>query len=194
MAGIEPSLEASEAARSRGLTVYDADVNEFIEQNSADGNARFDVITFLNVLEHVADPISLLDAAKRLLVRQGIVCIVVPNDFSELQTAARKALNKEPWWIAIPDHINYFNFDSLHAILEDMGFEIIHSQADFPMELFLLMGDDYIGSPEVGRDCHAKRVRFESSIDGELRRKIYQALAQIGIGRTCLVLGRLRSK
>lgn len=118
----------------------------------------------------------------------------VPNDFSEIQLAAHKQLGKEAWWTAIPDHINYFDFQSLHSLLERMGVEVIYSQGDFPMELFLLMGDDYVGNPEVGSRCHQRRVRFEMAIPDELRRRIYRALAEVGVGRDCLVFGRLREE
>ena len=192
--GFEPSLEASEVARSKGLTVYNSSIEELAEYDKAGERIEFDSITFKDVFEHLEDPLLMLSFAKGLLAENGIICLIVPNDFNELQIAARELLNKESWWIEIPDHINYFNFDSLYSMLESMGFEVIYSQADFPMELFLLTGDDYVSNPDVGRKCHQKRVKFESNIDGELRRKIYRALAQVGIGRCCMVCGRLRGK
>ena len=133
------------------------------------------------MLEHIPNPVEFLSLVKNLLTNTGMIVIQVPNDFNELQLAAQKQLNKKPWWIAIPDHINYFNFRSLHALLERLGFKVIHSQGSFPMELFLLMGDDYVGNPEVGSKCYQKRVRFEMSIPGELRRRIYIALSLIHI-------------
>ena len=136
--------------------------------------------------------LNFLSLVKNLLTNTGMIVIQVPNDFNELQLAAQKQLNKKPWWIAIPDHINYFNFRSLHALLERLGFKVIHSQGSFPMELFLLMGDDYVGNPEVGSKCYQKRVRFEMSIPGELRRRIYIALAEIGVGRDCLVFAEVK--
>jgi hypothetical protein len=123
----------------------------------------------------------------------GLICIRVPNDFTEIQLSAQKHLNKKEWWIAVPDHINYFDFQSLHHLLEAAGFEVFYSQGDFPMELFLYMGEDYIGLPDVGKRCHQKRVNFDMTVPGELRRRMYQALAAIGVGRNCLVFGRLKS-
>ena len=117
----------------------------------------------------------------------------MPNDFTEIQLAAQQQINKDAWWIAIPDHINYFDFQSLNTLLRRLGFDVLYSQGDFPMELFLLMGDNYVGNPSVGNKCHKKRVFFETAIPGELRRGIYQAFAQVGIGRDCLTFGMLKS-
>ncbi|HEC35434.1 MAG TPA: hypothetical protein ENI39_02745 [Anaerolineae bacterium] len=56
------------------------------------------------------------------------------------------------------------------------------------MELFLLMGDEYVGDPTIGKWCHWKRVSFELSIPAELRRRIYRALAKIGVGWHILMI------
>lgn len=190
--GIEPSPEGAELAKSQGLTVYPSTLEEFVEHHRSRGVGAFDVITLLNVLEHVPNPAHIVDITRLILNPGGIICVRVPNDFTEIQLAAKKQLNKDAWWIAIPDHINYFDLRSLRALLERFDFEVTYSQCDFPMELFLLMGDDYVGNPEVGNRCHQKRVRFEMAVSGELRRRMYQAFTEVGIGRDCLVFARLR--
>jgi len=58
------------------------------------------------------------------------------------------------------------------------------------MELFLLMGDNYVDNPEVGKQCHQKRVNFELSIPKELRRNLYNKLAELGLGRDCIIYAR----
>ena len=192
--GIEPSSDVVAIAKSQGLAVYSSTLEEFAENYKSSANLSFDVVTLLNVLEHVPNPMHIIEITKVILNPGGILFVRVPNDFSEIQLAAQKQLNKEPWWVAIPDHLNYFDFESLHALLERLSFEVIYSQGDFPMELFLLMGDDYTGNPEVGSACHQKRVRFEMAIPGELRRRIYAALAEVEVGRSCLVFGRHKGK
>jgi len=191
--GLEPSSEAAAIAKSKGLEVYSLSTEEFLARYSQ-YSSTFAAITLLHVLEHVPSPVKLLKLVRKLLVREGVVVIQVPNDFTELQLIAQQHLQKEPWWIAIPDHINYFDFQSLHSFLQRLGFEVIYSQGDFPMELFLLMSDDYVGNSEIGSKCHQKRVRFEMAITGELRRHIYRALAEVGVGRNCLVFGRLKEQ
>lgn len=190
--GVEPSADAVAVVESRDITVYNSSLEEFVENYGSSGLGAFDAVTLLNVLEHVPNPAHIIEIIKVILNPEGIICARVPNDFSEIQLAAQRQLNKEAWWIAIPDHINYFDLQSLYSLLERLNFEVIHSQGDFPMELFLLMGDDYVGNPEVGNRCHQRRVRFEMAIPEKLRRRIYWALAKVGVGRDYLVFGRLR--
>jgi SAM-dependent methyltransferase len=189
--GTEPSTEAAQRAGSRLLTVHNMTLDKFVARYPAE---RFDVIVMLNVLEHVPDAVRTLQECKQALNSDGILCIRVPNDFSEIQAAAKEKLGVDPWWIAVPDHINYFNFTSLRQLLDRLGFDTVYAQGDFPMEIFLLMGENYVGNPQVGSSCHARRVQFDLGVSPELRRKIYAALGSAGVGRECLVFGkRIRS-
>ncbi len=190
--GTELSNEAVKIAKSTDLKIYNCTLSDLCKNFSQDEDCTFDVVTLLNVLEHVTNPTQIVADAKRCLAPGGVLCIRVPNDFSEIQVLSQKMLEKEPWWIAIPDHLNYFDIKSLNIFLEEFGFDIVHTQGDFPMEFFLLMGDDYTGNPEVGSQCHRKRVHFEMALSGELRRKIYASLASVGIGRDCLTFGKLK--
>ena len=187
--GLEPGPEAAAACASKGLEVYSLSIDEFLVQHPC-YRSFFSVASFLNVLEHVPNPVELLTQAEKLLVEEGLVLIQVPNDFSEIQASAQKAINKKPWWVAVPDHINYFDFKSLQALLKRLGFQVRDVRGDFPMELFLLMGDDYVDNPEIGSRCHGKRRRLELSIPADLRQRIYQALAGVGVGRSCIVVGK----
>lgn len=184
--GIEPSAKAAEMAKSYGLQVFQTTLEEFVGHRPF----PFDAITFLNVLEHVPDPVRVIQLAKNLLDPEGVICTWVPNDFNDLQIAAQRAKGKSPYWIAIPDHINYFDFSSLEFLLKKLGFEVVYAQGNFPMEVFLLMGDEYIGNPTIGEQCHWKRVRFEMSISKELRRRIYKALAEVGVGRHIFMVAK----
>jgi 2-polyprenyl-3-methyl-5-hydroxy-6-metoxy-1,4-benzoquinol methylase len=184
--GLELSAEAVEIARKMGLDVH----NESVEAFQPKAEHRFDAVTMFHVLEHIPDPVGFLGRVKGLLSEDGMVVIQVPNDFSELQLIARERLQCRKWWIAVPDHINYFDFKSLNALLARLGFEVVHSQGTFPMEMFLLMGDNYVDNPELGSVCHKKRTSFEMSLPGELRRRMYRALSEDGVGRDCLVFAR----
>jgi SAM-dependent methyltransferase len=169
--GIEPSPKASEYARSLGLNIINTTLEEFAGDKWFN---YFDAINLKCVLEHIPNPMEILEICKSLLKNSGMICIEVPNDFNILQSRVHKLANPQ-WWISIPDHINYFDFHALEKLLESLVFEIILKTTDFPMELFLLMGEDYIGNDEIGSKCHQKRMTFELSLPDELRRNIYIA-------------------
>jgi len=182
--GIDPSPKASEYACSLGLNVFNTPLEEFVGDKY---HSYFDAINLKCVLEHVPNPREILELCKSLLKDSGMICIEVPNDFNIFQLQVQK-LGKPQWWMAIPDHINYFEFHSLEKLLKSSDFEIHLRTTDFPMELFLLMGDDYIGNDEVGSKCHQKRMKFELSVPEELRRNIYIYMAKLGIGSIFIVL------
>ena len=66
--------------------------------------------------------------------------------------------------------------------LTRLGFPVAERTTSFPMEAFLLMGENYVGDPALGRACHTKRKRFDLALEqaglGETRRAFYRALAE----------------
>lgn len=189
--GIEPSRQASAHARSLGVEV----VEGFFNAQSAPALGLFDVVHLNNVLEHIPDPIQLLTLARGLIEPGGLICVNVPNDFSPLQLAARAAGNTGDWWVAPPHHLNYFEFDSLGRLLERLGFAVVERMTSFPMEAFVMMGENYVGDASLGRACHTRRKKFDLAFEAaglrEVRRAFYRALAEQGIGREAVVIARL---
>jgi SAM-dependent methyltransferase len=186
--GIEPSRQAADHARGLGIEVAEG----FFNADTAPGLGRFDAIQLNNVLEHVPDPASLLIEARALLDANGILCVNVPNDYSPFQIAAAAATTRSEWWVAPRHHLNYFDFNSLESLLQRLDFKIAERTTSFPMELFLLMGENYTADPTLGRDCHSKRKRFDMALEaagsGQARRNFYRALAQAGLGREAAVI------
>jgi SAM-dependent methyltransferase len=189
--GIEPSRQAAAHARGLGVNI----VEGFFNAESAAALGRFDVVHMNNVLEHIPDPIALVSLARDLLDPGGVVCINVPNDFSPFQLAARAAQNSREWWLAPPHHLNYFDFASLTGLVERLGMTVVERTTSFPMEAFVMMGENYIDDPVLGRACHAKRKKFDLALDNaglkSVRRAFYRALAEQGIGREAVVIARM---
>lgn len=189
--GIEPSRQAAEYSRTLGLEIR----NEFLTAETQ-RLGQFDVIHMSAVLEHIPDPIGMLETVHSLSSPEGIICVVVPNDFNPFQLALRDHFGFKPWWVAPPHHINYFNFDSLSKLVEKSGFNVVHVESTFPIDMFLLMGDNYVGNDQLGRACHAKRKTFEQNLAtaglNDIKRRLYHALAENGLGREVVVVGRKR--
>jgi SAM-dependent methyltransferase len=188
--GIEPSIEAVEVAKQRGVHIHHATLEEWSRTEESQG--RYRAATLLNVLEHVPEPIEFLRLTRSLVKPGGIVVFRVPNDFSELQQIAQSVTSRKKWWVAVPDHINYFAPGSMGSVCEAAQLEVVDITADFPMEMFLLFGINYVDVPEQGKQAHRMRRNFELNIPKEFRRKFYRTLSSAGIGRDMLVVARRR--
>ena len=186
--GLEPSSQAAAHARSVGLDVTEA----FLNDATAATISPVDVVHLNEVLEHVPDPRGVLRVIDTLLTPGGLVALMVPNDYSPFQAALRAA-GFDPWWVAPPHHVNYFDVPSIQRLLAER-FEVVSVETTFPIDLFLLMGDNYVGDDALGRACHAKRKAFETTLARAgltpLKQEMYRSLAALGIGRDVFVVAR----
>ena len=186
--GLEPSTQAAAHSRAAGLDVTQA----FLNAGTAAALGRFDVVHLNEVLEHVPDPRELLRVIDTLLNPGGLVALMVPNDYSPFQAALR-ASGFDPWWVAPPHHVNYFDVASIQRLLAER-FAVMSVETTFPIDLFLLMGDNYVGHDELGRACHAKRKMFEMNLARAgmipFKQTLYKQLAALGVGRDVFVVAR----
>lgn len=186
--GIEPSQQAAAYSRTLGLEIR----NEFLTAETQ-GLSTFDAVHMSAVLEHIPNPVEMLKIAHHLLRPGGMVCVVVPNDYNPFQNALRNACGYKPWWLAPPHHINYFGPSSLKRTLERSGYYINKITTTFPIDIFLLMGDNYTIDSELGRLCHNKRKQFEMNLKqaglNEMRNTLYERLIGLGIGREIVIFG-----
>ncbi|WP_027723102.1 class I SAM-dependent methyltransferase [Maridesulfovibrio zosterae] len=188
--GVEPSYKAAEYSCSQGV---DVSCSTF-DSECAASLGKFDVVHLGDVLEHLPDPTCMLDLCKQVLIPGGLIAIGVPNEYTPVQKILTEDMNFRPWWVSPPHHINYFDKNSLEKLLEQYGYTSIHSEVSFPMELFLLMGRNYIDNPDLGRECHAMRKELELNLTKSGNRKfldkLYECFAEAGMGRTVLVVAQ----
>jgi SAM-dependent methyltransferase len=187
--GFEPSRSAADYTRARGLAV----VQDFFSAAKAKTHGQFDAISLSMVLEHVRDPIGLIDEARSLLVFGGLLLLISPNDFNPLQMTLWKKLGFQPWWVNPKHHLNYFDSVSANAFLTARGFETVHLETSYPLENFLLSGRNYVGDPALGRQCHNERKAFEMALfrhDRARIRALAASWAAQGIGREFILLGK----
>jgi 2-polyprenyl-3-methyl-5-hydroxy-6-metoxy-1,4-benzoquinol methylase len=115
IAGIEPCKSlAAEAEKRYAISLFVGSLENFPK------NETYALISMLDVLEHVADPDLFLSALEPLLTPDALLVIVTPDIAS---WAARLTAGR--WWHYRSAHLNFFNLDSLHWLLEKHGFEII---------------------------------------------------------------------
>ncbi len=188
--GIEPSQIPYHYLCSLDLPVLNAPY----EKVSLTEIGTFDFIHLSYVIEHLPDPKHLFQTAYKLLKPKGILCIEAPNDFNILQKALVTHLNKKNYWIHVPVHVNYFHFESLSKLFTKTGFTIVQKESGFPLELFILMGMDYLDNPKIGKKIHTMRMLFEKNLNAfglnELKENLYRSFADQGIGRNCIIYGQ----
>lgn len=185
--GFDPAKEAVEYGCKKGLNLKHAGLKSM----DVFGGKKFEIVTLLNVLEHLADPINALLEIKKILKKGGILAIDVPNEFNEFQLAGRDVHKLNNWWVAPPNHLNYFSKDSLVNLLKKLNFEVKICQSSFPLEMFLIFGDNYVKDQKLGSICHKKRVAFEKNLieNGKknILKKFYRSLSNLNLGRQIMV-------
>jgi 2-polyprenyl-3-methyl-5-hydroxy-6-metoxy-1,4-benzoquinol methylase len=125
-------VEFNEETASYAKTVYGIDVITAQAMASLpDGS--FDVITLYHVLEHMQEPAAVLQACRRLLKKQGLLVVAVPN-LSSLQAS----LGKAHWFhLDIPYHLHHFTLRGLQRLLRDNAMKIVRvQQFDFEQNVF----------------------------------------------------------
>ena len=188
--GIEPSKEAYQYSTNLGVNV----VNDYLTGEILRKYGKFDVVCAMFVLEHLIDPHGFVDDTKLLLKKGGLLFLIAPNDYNPLQIILNKKMGYKQWWISPPQHINYFNFQSINKFLTRKGFEVVDQYSTFPLEYYLLSGDNYIGNQILGRKCHSKRKAFEINMykhgSGYLN-SIYKMFSNYQMGREFVVVAKL---
>ncbi len=100
--GVEPSLNLADAAAGRGLSVQCG----VLPHSKISG--PFDVVTLIDVIEHVPDPLGLLRNAADLLAPGGRMLIVTPD----VNSIAARSMGSR-WWHYRIAHIGYFDLETL---------------------------------------------------------------------------------
>ena len=186
--GFEPSKIAYNYSKNTlGLNV----VNDFFNGNNINGIGKFDVIHMTEVLEHIPYPKELMRNVWKKLNDKGIICVSVPNEYNLFQIILRDHMDYPSWWEDPPHHLNYFNMETLENLIIKNGFNIIKKTVSFPIDIFLLMGKNYIGNDSIGRKCHKMRMEFEKQLynagENNLKKELYDSFAKLGIGRELVI-------
>lgn len=141
--GIEPSRSGSDYARDiNRLDVFTGSVERY---NQTAREQRFDIVTLLNVLEHLTHPHRSLGAICDLLEQGGLLIVVVPDArFHAIIGRIRRFFGvRDPYWLKgrsvlsgfkLPDHLTSFTPATLRKMLESGGFSVLQ-MANAPVVL-----------------------------------------------------------
>lgn len=101
--GVEPSPWLADLAKRKGLTLHAG-----VLPHPQLGGSTYDVVTLVDVIEHVTAPLDLLRFSKNHLKADGIIVIVTPD----VSSFFARALGFR-WWHYRVAHISYFNKKTL---------------------------------------------------------------------------------
>jgi 2-polyprenyl-3-methyl-5-hydroxy-6-metoxy-1,4-benzoquinol methylase len=163
------------------------DVFQLLDEAIA-SNEHYDLVWLGNVLEHVTDPVGLLNALNKLVASDGLLVVTVPNDGTRLhEQLFESAQIPERFWIAIPDHISYFDASSLRQATEACGWSCTRIIADFPIDWFLThAGSNYVADRSQGPAAHRARIaldRLMGDSHPDIVNAFYEHMAAMGLGR-----------
>jgi 2-polyprenyl-3-methyl-5-hydroxy-6-metoxy-1,4-benzoquinol methylase len=133
--GVEYDPEAAELAKQwcEDVVVGDLDV---LDLKGALGRS-FDVILFLDILEHLKDPLLVLRNALELLSERGYVVISLPNVAHASMRAQLLSghFSYTPTGLLDATHLRFFDPTSVRQFLRDAGLVILdEARVTFPID------------------------------------------------------------
>lgn len=120
--GIEFSHDAAEHGRKTwGLTIAEGSVHDM-----GGGANQFDIITMFDVIEHVPNPISDMEAVWKLLKPGGLFLVSTPNIDGLFPQISLPIADRVDYWTHAepPHHLYQFSVKTLTAMLEKAGFDV----------------------------------------------------------------------
>lgn len=179
-----------------GIAKFHPHLLKFFEQGNIfeklkqmiQNRVKYNIILLANVIEHVVNPVKLLQNIKKIMFPDSLLIIVAPNDFSTLHKyLIKNHFISKKFWLCYPDHISYFNKESMEKLLYSLGFRVEAIVSDNPVDLNLLNDNsNYIKDPSKGKKTHLFRVRVDNFLASLNRAKllqIYEILGSMGVGR-----------
>jgi 2-polyprenyl-3-methyl-5-hydroxy-6-metoxy-1,4-benzoquinol methylase len=129
---VEIDQTAAQAASKRLNKVINADATAALKDIP---DNYFDCVFFLDVLEHLVDPYSLLCTVKTKLTREGVIVASIPNiryyrtfvDF-----VLRGNWDYTDQGILDKTHLRFFTYRSILNMFEQLGFEVLVMEGIHP--------------------------------------------------------------
>lgn len=127
--GIEISEPAADHVRSQGFEVFQGDLSTAPYPDN-----HFDVVTASELIEHVADPLTILEQTERILRPGGLFWATTPNalSFSSRMLGVR--------WSTVcpPEHLQLFSTSGVRKLIERAGFQRVQvkSRGCNPFEIW----------------------------------------------------------
>ena len=134
--GVDHNAQAVQQARLYCTQVHVADLEQADSLTPFEDHA-FDVITLVDVLEHLKNPSDLLHRLERLLAPNGRLLLSVPNiaHASVRLELLNGQFEYESNGILDTTHLRFFTLTSLYTLLQQAGYQVLevdYTQHDMP--------------------------------------------------------------
>ena len=114
--GVDISEYAVSQAQSRGINVTNDSVDDLFKKGK-----RYNLITMLDLFEHLNDPFQFLEKLEKLLNNKGYILMVTPN----VNSLSARILGRGWYLIDPPQHLFYWSDKNIKEIIEKKGFNIV---------------------------------------------------------------------
>lgn len=170
--GTEISASAHRACTGRGWQLHVGDIVDL-----ALPDASFDVVSMVELLEHVPHPRTQLDAAARLLRPGGLLYATTPNG----RGLSARALGARWSAVAPPEHLQLFSSDGLRRAVATAGFvdANVRAQGLNPHELFAGLRGRQMAAAERVDSGYALNGRLQASSKGRAVRTMVNAALRV---------------
>ena len=179
--GVEPSEGAARVARSKGIAILSRTLDQLPE-----GTPPFDVITAMDLIEHLNEPMRFFRLLHKHLTPGG-VALFLTGDTDAWPWQSMKNLY---WYTSLPEHCGFFNLRSLEFVGREVGLEILeyhrrgharaslaHRTSDLLKNFAYLAGRACrgLGIPKIQRILHRRGPGWLSATD-----HMYVTLRKVG--------------
>jgi SAM-dependent methyltransferase len=177
--GVEAAPQSFAVAGRRNVRILDA----------KDGlpEGPFGLISLWETLEHLDDPLAVLQAGRSALAPGGLVAITIPNLDSPLTRIMRGDCSFVGGGSDGPGHVNLFGPEQLRRLFDRAGLSLIHLDGRFGSNYFELAG--YV----LGRHRGAADLLKQCPIRTKLPASVLAFLNSLGPALTTLERATLLS-
>jgi len=131
--GVEPSASLAEIARKE----FDLKITNAYFNKESFASGSFDIITLIDVFEHITNPIQLLKDIYPVLKDGGILCIKVPNgNYNKLKLSLARLMKREQQHELFNayEHIGHYTQRTMGKMVEKAGFQLKKTIIPLPVD------------------------------------------------------------
>jgi SAM-dependent methyltransferase len=170
--GIDVSASAVSYVRNLGFEVFHGELSE-----AQLANGQFDVITAVEILEHLFDPVATVNEIRRLLRPGGLFWLTTPN----CRSLAARLMGLGWRVVSPPEHLQLFSAEGLRTLLFRAGFTEVQlkTSGGNPLELFgaLKKREKAVQTPQENFDSVARNYRLNEAMSKSSTRRALKSAA-----------------